>query len=420
MRRILRGPLVAVLALGLLPAAGCDPALSLGDDDDDDSSPDLDWPDPEQVPGVDDPAADLFDGDGLPEFHLEIPPDSMALLEDESWEELYNSWDEYVDFQFVEATLTYEGREIGPVGVRMKGQGSFQPIWGKPSLKLDFDEFVAGGAFLGLERLTLNNMASDPSMAKERLGYHVMQALDQPASRCDYALVYVNDEFKGVYANVESVDRDMIGRWFDDTDGSLFEGWDTDFYVGWTDMFELEFGPDDRTNLEGLAAALENEDPEQAMDEAAEFLDVDGFVGFWSAIALIGHYDGYPYHYDDFHVYDDPTSGTLWFIPWGMDESFNPWATVVDIAGIVALQCAWAQWCLEDWFYDLRDRLDTFEALELDVMLAEEAERIGPWVEQEELLPYEFGLDSVAPARADLDHYIVNRRATLMMELGVE
>lgn len=410
--------LPVVLALAM--TAGCDPAVSIGPDDDDDSTPAWEWPDPEQVPGVDDPAAELFDGEGLPEFHLEIPPDSMAQLEDESWEELWNDWDEYVDFQYVEAMLTYEGREIGPVGVRMKGQGSFQPIWGKPSLKIDFDEFVPGGAFLGLERLTLNNMASDPSMAKERLGYHVMQALEQPASRCDYALVYVNDEFKGVYVNVESVDRDMIGRWFEDTDGSLFEGWDTDFYVGWTDMFELEFGPDDRTNIEGLAVALENEDPEQAMDEAAEFLDVDGFVGFWSAIALIGHYDGYPYHYDDFHVYDDPTSGTLWFVPWGMDESFNPYATVVDIAGIVALQCAWTQWCLEDWFHDLLDRLDTFEGLELDDMLADEAERIGPWVEQEAFLPYEFGFDSVAPAQDELRQYIVHRRATLMSELGVE
>ena len=84
--------LVLAAIVGLLFVAGCDPSLTL--DDDDDSSPDWEWPDPEQVPGVDDPSEDLFDGDGLPEFHLAIPPDGMAQLEDESWEELYNDWEE--------------------------------------------------------------------------------------------------------------------------------------------------------------------------------------------------------------------------------------------------------------------------------------------------------------------------------------
>ncbi len=414
----IRGFASASASALLVWAAGCQPSaiVTPGDDDDDG----WEWPEPEEVPGVDDPSAVLWDGEGLPEFHLEIDGDGMAQLEDESWEELYNSWEEYVDFQWVEATFTHEGREIGPVGVRMKGQGSFQPIWGKPSLKIEFDEYVPGGAFLGLERLTLNNMASDPSMLRERLGYSVMQTIEQPASRCDYALVYLNGEYKGVYANVESTDRQMVGRWFEDTGGSLFEGWDTDFYVGWTDLFQLEFGPDDRTNLEGLAEALEITPPEDALEEAADHVDVQGFAEFWSAIALIGHYDGYPYHYDDFHVYDDPTSGTLWFIPWGMDESFNPWETVSMINGVVALTCAQAQWCLEDWYYSLLDRLDTFEAMDVAAMLDEEAARIRPYVEEETLLPYEWGLSSVAPAQEDLRVYIETRRETLMSELGVE
>ncbi len=420
MHGILPPSILAGLALPLLLTAGCEPSVTLDPGDDDDDL-EWEWPDPEQVPGVDDPAAELFDGEGLPEFHLEISEASMGALEDESWEELYNPWDEVVDFQYAEATLTYDGREIGPVGLRMKGQGSFQPIWGKPSLKLDFDEFVVGGEFLGLERLTLNNMASDPSMLKERLGYHVLRQVDQPASRCDYALVYLNGEYKGVYANVESTDRKMVGRWFEDTGGSMFEGWDTDFYVGWTDMFQLEFGPDDRGNLEGLALALENPSPAVAMDDAAEFLDVQGFVGFWSAIALIGHFDGYPYHYDDFHVYDDPTSGTLWLMPWGLDESFNPWATVVEIAGIVALQCGGDQeGCLLDWFYSLLDRLDALEGMGMEAMLDDEAARIQPRIEEETLLPYDEGIESVAPAQEDLRLYIADRRATLMSELGVE
>ncbi len=418
MRSPVPTPIIALLVCVWAGSTGCQPSAVVVSDDDDDS--DLEWPEPEEVPGVDDPAAELFDGEGIPEFHLEIDSGGMEQLEDESWEELYNDWEEAVDFQWVEATFTHQGREIGPVGVRMKGQGSFQPIWGKPSLKIEFDEFVDGGAYLGLERLTLNNMASDPSMLRERLGYGVMQEIDQPASRCDYALVYLNGEYKGVYANIESTDRRMVGRWFEDTGGSLFEGWDTDFYEGWTDMFQLEFGPDDRTNLEGLAEALEIPQAEDALDAAAEHVDVQGFVEFWSAIALIGHYDGYPYHYDDFHVYDDPTSGTLWFIPWGMDESFNPYATVGEIAGLMALTCAGAQWCLQDWYYSLLDRLDAFEAMDVADLLDEEAARIQPYVEDETLLPYEWGLASVAPAQADLLEYIESRRDTLMSELGVE
>ena len=60
------------------------------------------------------------------------------------------------------ATVTIDGTRLDQVGIKKKGLlGSLNTE--KPSLKLDFDEYVAGQRYLGLEKLTLNNANQDPA-----------------------------------------------------------------------------------------------------------------------------------------------------------------------------------------------------------------------------------------------------------------
>ena len=78
---------------------------------------------------------------------------------------------EYYDATF---SLTTAGGTYGPlaVGVRLKGGlGSFRPLAGKAAFKVKFNHSVAGQRFLGLKKLTLNNMVQDKSMIHETLAY---------------------------------------------------------------------------------------------------------------------------------------------------------------------------------------------------------------------------------------------------------
>src|SRR4029450_5105563 len=56
-------------------------------------------------------------------------------------------------------------------------------------------------------------------------------------------------------------------------------------------------------------------------------LDVDRYLWFTALEGLSGHWDMYGYtrfYPNNFHVYNDPTTGRFVFIPWGMDMTWKP------------------------------------------------------------------------------------------------
>ena len=123
--------------------------------------------DPESVPTAGDPSDRILGYDQMPQFSLTIGAAEI--------QSLLTAPDIYVP-----ATLTYEGRDYGPVGVHLKGMQSFEPIDRKPSLRINIDKFAPTAAFFGLKDLTLNNMHSDFSMMHERIAYWVARKAGVP------------------------------------------------------------------------------------------------------------------------------------------------------------------------------------------------------------------------------------------------
>jgi len=307
----------------------------------------------EQLPDAPDPGSldELF-GDEVIEIRLTIEAEAWADLEEQS-NRANSVGAEFYDFTYVEASVTYNDLEYGPIGVRIKGQGSYQPIWVKASLKLKFDLYDEDLRFLaGLNRLTLNNMSNDYSMAHERIAYRAYGTAGVPASRAGHAQVYINDELFGLYTVLETVDKDMIRARYDSDEGVLYEGWDVDFYPSYVDDFELEFGDDTygRQQLALAANALQSGSGQVALDAADAYIDIDQFLRFWAAEAVIGQYDSYPYSSpgDDYFVYLDPADARFDFIPWGNDETFySPDSNVTSAYGSLAAQCNRSSACQE-------------------------------------------------------------------------
>ncbi len=152
---------------------------------------------PEAVPAAGDLTEVILGYDQMPQLSLTISPENVAALRKDPR-------------TYVAATLSYAGRDYGPVGVKLKGMMSFQSIDAKPSLHVNVDEFVDGAAFFGLKDLTLNNMAQDASMMHERIAYWAARQVGVPASRANHALRHRERAFYGLYANVETVKKRMI------------------------------------------------------------------------------------------------------------------------------------------------------------------------------------------------------------------
>ncbi|MGK0358635.1 MAG: hypothetical protein ACI9U2_000927, partial [Bradymonadia bacterium] len=185
----------------------------------------------------------FFHPDRLTDIHLTLPLEAIAELGREPRE-------------YVEGTLAIEDGAPIVVGIRLKGRlGSFRTLDRKSGFKVKIDQ-VPGQRLNGLEKLTLNNMVQDRSMLHEWLAYTVLRDMGVAAPRTGYARVFLNDELYGVYNNLETLDEQMLDRWFVRTD-SLYEGaYGTDLFPDHLGRFEMDEGDDERVDLQALIDRL--------------------------------------------------------------------------------------------------------------------------------------------------------------------
>jgi hypothetical protein len=359
---------------------------------------------PEAVPAAGDVSERILGYNVIPELSLTIAP--------AEWASLLAAPDTYVP-----VTLTFDGRAYGPVGVHVKGMQSFEPIDQKPSLHINVDKFAAGAAFFNLSDITLNNMHSDPSMMHERIAYWAArQAGGIPASRANHAMLTVNGQLYGLYTNVETVKKRFLGRWFSDATGPLFSATDVDFQAMYIPFFELVAGPDDRSMLSGIATALAtNSNPDTAMAVVAAYAHMDEMIRFWATTAVIGQFDSFPYSEpgDDYFAYADPTTRRLWFMPWGMDETFL--SSDIDILGRmrapVAVTCQASAPCKQKLVSAVWDVLAKAEALGWVAEQARVAAQIAPYVARDTRRHHTD--DAVAAAQMDMGFFLSDRRAQI-------
>ena len=63
----------------------------------------------------------------------------------------------------------------------------------------------------GLKSFVLDNLVQDPSMLKERLTMAFFRRMGLPAPREAHARLYINNQFSGLYAIVEAIDKGFVG-----------------------------------------------------------------------------------------------------------------------------------------------------------------------------------------------------------------
>ena len=206
----------------------------------------------------------------------------------------------------------------------------------KPSLKIRFDKFEEDQTYLDAKRLTLNNDVQDPSYVRQCLAYDLFRPLVHPAPRCNYAHVFVNGVDMGVYTNVESIKKPFVRRNFSDPEGNLYEGTLSDFEkVGWEPSTKKTNGDTpDKTAINGLAEVLQGPD-DTLIEGISSYVDLDAFLNFWVIETLTAHWDGYAGNTNNYHMYHDPTSDRLHFIPWGVDQTFQSTFMLFEVGSLL-------------------------------------------------------------------------------------
>ena len=326
--------LLCLCACSMLVAVGCSDSDSLDSNSDDNSNPDQSDPSSVTDPSDDttDRTDEVYDPSRLLTVQIELSEaDWDALRDQERTGQDLNIGPDCLPpsepfespFSWFTGNVTVDGERIENVGIRKKGFiGSMN--YDKPSFKIRFDKFVDDQTYLDAKRLTLNNDVQDASYVRQCLAYDLFRAVGTPAPRCNYAHVFVNGVDLGIFTNVESIKKPFIRRNFTDPEGNLYEGTLSDFREGWMGTYNQKTNEStpDKAIIEAMAALLEG--PDEGLIEAlSEYIDMDAFLNFWVVETLTAHWDGYAGNTNNYHMYHDPTSDRLHFIPWGVDQTFQ-------------------------------------------------------------------------------------------------
>lgn len=221
---------------------------------------------------------------------------------------------------YVPATVREGNHVLTNVGVRLKGMGSFRPVFEKPSLAVKFDEFAPDQEYRGLTKLMFNNSVQDATYMVEALGTELFREAGLPAARVTHARVQLNGRDLGLYVVIEAMNKRFLKQHFTSSRGNLYEAYLQDI----DSELEQDNGePGDQADLRALVAACVASPPAERFARISKVLDVDRFTSFAAMEILIGHWDGYCTHTNNYRIYHDPTSDKMVFITHGLDWAFR-------------------------------------------------------------------------------------------------
>ena len=345
----------------------------------------------------------LYDPSKVVAIDLTLSPSAEAELEAEP--------DEYVEGGFaISTTDGVAGRRRTAGRIARPGRHSPQgqrerlvrPLSGKAAFKVKFNfensKGEKGKKYLGLKKLTLNNMVEDFSLIHETLAYTAYRGVGLPASRTGYAFVRVNGQPYGLYLNIEDMDDVALERWFGKFEDPqhLYEGESgADVIPGVDELpvgeggFEVDEG--DEANLEdlkALVAAVNSIEGEGWSAAVAPVADLAELTRIWAVEKYIGHWDGYAgqagkFQPNNYFLYSD-ASGVFQMLPWGADETFERRLDFDGPAGLMFDRCLADPACEALYRKELRAVGRTIDSLHLGVLGAAEAELLKP---SEEAIP---------------------------------
>lgn len=273
-------------------------------------------------------AARLFDDGSVHTVDIQIE-DWAAFIETAGKEE------------YVACTVEIDGETFRNVGLRAKGNNSLRLTeeygLSRYSLKLEFDQFLDGGNYYGLDKFSLDASFQDNSYLKTYMAYDMMAFMGVPAPLCSYTWVTVNGADWGLFLAVEEPEEAFARRNFGDDYGALYKpdyrslnaenadvalqyiDDDPDSYPGIFENAKFNRSDADQKRLiEALRVLSTGENLETAVnvDEVLRYFAVQVFVMNWDS------YLGYTGH--NYFLYEE--DGVLSLLPWDYNLAFGTYA----------------------------------------------------------------------------------------------
>ena len=273
-------------------------------------------------------AARLFDDSRV--HHIDIQLDDWGAFIADANEEEYAACNVGID-----------GEVFYQVGLRAKGNNSLRLTEEyelcRYSLKLEFDHFLDGGNYYGLDKFSLDASFQDNSYLKTYITYDMMAFMGVPTPLCSYVWVTVNGKDWGLFLVVEEPEEAFARRNFGNDYGKLYKpdyrllnDENADIALKYIDdnpnsypgIFEnAKFKvskADQKRVIQALKTLSTGKDLETAVnvDEVLRYFTVQVFVMNWdSYLGRTGH---------NYFLYEE--DGILSILPWDYNLAFGTYA----------------------------------------------------------------------------------------------
>jgi CotH kinase protein/Lamin Tail Domain/Secretion system C-terminal sorting domain len=273
----------------------------------------------------------LFDPNIVPRIDIHIAEQDLATL--------FEPGNEFSDFEHPVTFIFNNGittDTLEEAGLRFRGNTSRTAA--KKSYKISFNTYVPGRDFHGLKKLNINGEHNDPTVSRARVCWNLMYNSGIIGSRANHVELYVNNEYYGLYANVEHIEEDFVDLRYGNDSGNLykclwpatleFEGSNPNSYkqeFGGRRAYDLKTntGADNYIDLSLFITALNNTPANEFICEIEKVFNVTDYLKAMAFEILVAHWDNYVANKNNFYLYRNPASGLFEYIPFDLDNTLG-------------------------------------------------------------------------------------------------
>lgn len=242
-------------------------------------------------------------------LHLQMDPDDAHLL-------FYKPPHDKSSFP-VKVENTNEGR--------VEVKGSFTRRFVKKSLLIT----LKSGEWQGYRAISLNSMASDPSMLREWLSWDMARAMGMTVPKSNYVRLFINDKFIGLFLLTEWISPEMYARAGLGNDGELFGASDANFCA---DLSEKSADPankcwqkivpkdGDFSDLQAMTKDLKSTPAIRFHQFMDKNFNTDSVIDWIALNGMVGNSDTYNKNY---FLYRNKSDKKWTVTPWDYDLTFG-------------------------------------------------------------------------------------------------
>ena len=266
----------------------------------------------------------VYDESELAVIHITVDPEDLEWMYD-------NVESDSIHPATIQFQNAYLDETIDSIGFRLRGNTSRNAA--KKSFKIDFNHFISGRDFYDVEKLNLNGEHNDPSIIRSKLCWDFYQNIGMASSRASHAVLYINEEYFGLYISIEHIDDRFLSKNFENDNGNLWKCiWPADLtyrgndpedyhpYYSETRPYDLKTNENqyDYSKLARLIRIIHN-----TPDSLDMVLDIKTTLQYFAMNILTGSWDDYRFLRNNFYLYHNPDNDLIHWIPYDYDNSFG-------------------------------------------------------------------------------------------------